>query len=324
MSADTIKTAAELQPITLVESRRLIELERIIEQGKLTFIEVGNALAEIKESRLYRCDYSTFEDYCKSRWNFTRQHAYRLIECAPIAECNPQVTSINQARALALVPKERRAEVITKATATGQPLTARTITEAAQPALDDDPPRKSFFDLSPESRADLCTRWWDLLAPRVLMLHAANKTTQEIAEAVCMPLDDVTAIITPDSFVPKDYLLPKLLTPHGQDHYLLIFRETLLDFKSRQLQRAVAFCEDDGFGWLAPVLKSLHQQSLAELRIVKDMLAEMDVGDRKFMIAAGLAALCAARAALRISTTEPYPSAAFIDGYKAVKAEEAA
>ena len=36
------------EPITLDESKRLIELEKIIEAGRLTFIEVGFALAEIR------------------------------------------------------------------------------------------------------------------------------------------------------------------------------------------------------------------------------------------------------------------------------------
>lgn len=73
--------------------------------------ENGNYSFQLLHSRLYRADFPTFEDYCKSKWGWTKQHAYRLIECAPIAKSNPQVTSINQARELAKAPPEYRAEV---------------------------------------------------------------------------------------------------------------------------------------------------------------------------------------------------------------------
>jgi hypothetical protein len=123
-------------PITLNESKRLIELEKIIEAGKQTFIEVGIALAEIRDARLYKADFKTFEEYCVKKWGWTKQHCYRLIECAPIAKSNPQVTSINQVRALAKVPEEKRNQVIKKALAksksAGRKLTAKDISAAAE------------------------------------------------------------------------------------------------------------------------------------------------------------------------------------------------
>ena len=53
--------------------------EQVIEGGLQTFIDVGNALMQIKENRLYKVSYSNFGDYCKERWGFTQQHAGRLI-----------------------------------------------------------------------------------------------------------------------------------------------------------------------------------------------------------------------------------------------------
>ena len=122
--------------LTITESKRLVELEKTIQRGKVAFVEVGNALAEIRDSKLYRIEYSTFEEYCQEKWGWTKQHAYRLIECAPIAESNPQVTSINQARELKKVPAEQREKVLDKAANSAQredrPLTAKDIHEAAQ------------------------------------------------------------------------------------------------------------------------------------------------------------------------------------------------
>jgi hypothetical protein len=47
-----------------------------------TFFEVGVALLEIRESRLYRADFATFEQYCLERWGFARARAYQLTEAA--------------------------------------------------------------------------------------------------------------------------------------------------------------------------------------------------------------------------------------------------
>ena len=134
----TSSLSSGIEPITLAESKRLIELEKIILDGEHTFIKVGVALAEIRDSRLYRCDFPTFEAYCLGKWRWTKQHCYRLIECAPIAKSNPQVTSINQARELAKVPQEKRAAVVqhavAKASAAGRPITAQDIKTAVSPA----------------------------------------------------------------------------------------------------------------------------------------------------------------------------------------------
>jgi hypothetical protein len=99
---------------------------------------------------LYRSDFETFEHYCQKKWNWTKQHVYRLIECAPIAKSNTRVTSIRQAVELAKIPEEKRVEVIQRASETGK-VTAKTIHEAAAVVI---PKTKSelreSLDLPPE------------------------------------------------------------------------------------------------------------------------------------------------------------------------------
>ena len=124
---------AHTEAIEIASRRRLAELEKVINRGKKSFVEVGRALAEIRDLRLYKPEFKSFEDYCQEKWGWTKQHAYRLIECAPVVKSNPQVTSINQARELARVPEADRAEVLEAAVEAG-PLTARTIREAAEEA----------------------------------------------------------------------------------------------------------------------------------------------------------------------------------------------
>jgi hypothetical protein len=46
------------------------------------FIEVGRALLEIRDSRLYLGTHSTFEDYCRERWNLSERRSYQLMDAA--------------------------------------------------------------------------------------------------------------------------------------------------------------------------------------------------------------------------------------------------
>src|SRR5215471_14441680 len=98
--------------VRIREDERLAELEKAIAKGQKTFVEVGLALAEIRELRLYKREYSSFSEYCQKKWGWTKQHAYRLIEAAPIGKSNLQVTNLNQARELSKAPPEQRAGIV--------------------------------------------------------------------------------------------------------------------------------------------------------------------------------------------------------------------
>jgi phage N-6-adenine-methyltransferase len=102
--------------ITDIVTDRLLECERVIERGLNTFVEVGAALLEIRDSRLYKDSYSTFEDYCRSRWGMSRIHAHRLIESAGVVENllpmgNIVPASERQARPLVGLPQEQQFQV---------------------------------------------------------------------------------------------------------------------------------------------------------------------------------------------------------------------
>lgn len=66
-------------------SDRLAELESRIERGLSTFVEVGQALLEIRDSRLYRETHSSFDAYCRERWNFSKQRGIQLMQAAQVA-----------------------------------------------------------------------------------------------------------------------------------------------------------------------------------------------------------------------------------------------
>ncbi len=68
--------------LTVSESQRLATLESTIQQGMQTFVDVGSALLEIRDSRLYRLEHDTFEEYCKERWGLKQSRAYQLMDAA--------------------------------------------------------------------------------------------------------------------------------------------------------------------------------------------------------------------------------------------------
>lgn len=88
-------------------TRRLAELEEVVERGLSTFVEVGNALMEIRDARLYRATHPTFEAYCRERWGFSRSHGYRLIRAAELAELSPTGDIRNERQARAILEPAR-------------------------------------------------------------------------------------------------------------------------------------------------------------------------------------------------------------------------
>lgn len=72
----------------LIEDERseLLRHENTIEQGLKTFVDVGNALLSIRDKRLYRQDFGTFEDYCQDRWGFTNEYARLHMRAAEVVK----------------------------------------------------------------------------------------------------------------------------------------------------------------------------------------------------------------------------------------------
>lgn len=94
----------ERTPLTPAERTRLAELEAVIERGQETFIEVGSALTEIRDTRLYLETHATFEAYCQERWGWSRRHANRTIQAAEVAEILGPMGPANERQARELVP----------------------------------------------------------------------------------------------------------------------------------------------------------------------------------------------------------------------------
>lgn len=80
-------SAVVLESLEAAEEARMVRLERTIERALKVAVEVagkisGEALATIRDERLYRATHSTFEAYVTERWKLSRAHAYRMIDVA--------------------------------------------------------------------------------------------------------------------------------------------------------------------------------------------------------------------------------------------------
>lgn len=124
-----------MSALTTTEIGELERLESIIEEGQEGFLKTGAALSAIRDRKLYRRDFDTFEVYCQKRWKFSKGRAFQLIDAALVVKALPPnlstiVDNEGQARALAKVPEAKRAEVLSEVQSKGA-VTAKAITEVA-------------------------------------------------------------------------------------------------------------------------------------------------------------------------------------------------
>lgn len=95
--------APQPEGLTPAEARHFRSLEGKIERGLQVFHEVGMALLEIRDKRLFRLTHTSFEAYCRDRWGLERQRAYQLMGAAEVVQVLPE-GPVNEAQARELVP----------------------------------------------------------------------------------------------------------------------------------------------------------------------------------------------------------------------------
>lgn len=109
--------------IDKTNTEKLLEQEKTIRNGLRTFIEVGTALLIIRNEKLYREAYDTFEEYCDKKWDIDRSRAYQLMESAEVVATLEMSTMVDilptnerQTRPLALLPADKQVEAWQEAT----------------------------------------------------------------------------------------------------------------------------------------------------------------------------------------------------------------
>lgn len=97
------------------EANRLARCEAAIARGIKAFGEVGAALFEIREGRLYRQTHGTFDDYCQERWGMSKTHANRLINASAVMTNVIPIgvipTAESQVRPLAKMPPDEQKSI---------------------------------------------------------------------------------------------------------------------------------------------------------------------------------------------------------------------
>lgn len=133
MSADLVPFPGGDDPAIITPA--LEQREAVIERGMKTFMDVGHALLDIREGRLYRYEYRDFETYCQTRWGFSRQRASQIIQAAEVSKIldsggGPVPMIESQARALhGMEPETAREVWQTVNEETGGKPTAAALTE---------------------------------------------------------------------------------------------------------------------------------------------------------------------------------------------------
>jgi len=68
------------------EADELERCEKAIKTGWKTFLEVGRALAIIRDKSLYKAKYAQFEEYCRTEWGFSKTHVNRQISASHVVD----------------------------------------------------------------------------------------------------------------------------------------------------------------------------------------------------------------------------------------------
>lgn len=103
---------------------------RVVERGMAAWVEVGIALARLRDEKMYASTHETFELFVRERFDLSRRRAYQLINESAVARDYGLDTG-SQARALATVDPSDREMVLLKARDENGKCTGKSITQAA-------------------------------------------------------------------------------------------------------------------------------------------------------------------------------------------------
>ena len=152
------------------EKTTLEGCEQVIEEGKRTFVEVGNALMKIRDGKLYRADFDTFEEYCQKRWGWKKSQAYRMMDSAAVV-ANLKTSPIgelpateSQARPLAKLEPEQQREAWQRAQDRAQAekraVTAADVTEAVTYTIDPVEAAKPVTESATSNNLHFLNMYW--------------------------------------------------------------------------------------------------------------------------------------------------------------------
>ena len=146
MNEQSMTTVEKKEYLTEAEAADLRRLEEVLDRTKKAWLDFGDAIAQVRDRRLYRATHKRFEDYCQERWGITSVRAYQMIRAASVVsdlettvrtaggESASIPTNEAQARPLSGLDAPRRREAWDKAVeiAGGSQPTEKQVREAVQ------------------------------------------------------------------------------------------------------------------------------------------------------------------------------------------------
>ena len=78
------KSLGVVEVLSDPEQMEYFACEEVVGTGWSTFVQVGLALAQIRDHRLYRVDFDCFEAYCQAKWQYGGRYVNRLISAAKV------------------------------------------------------------------------------------------------------------------------------------------------------------------------------------------------------------------------------------------------
>lgn len=200
---DSVLGVAEI--LSEAERAELRACEAVIAAGWQAFVEVGLALARIRDARLYRVEYDTFHAYCREKWHYGERYANRLISAAAMithlrticSDCQPDHEG--QVRPLvSLTPAQAQlAWTCAVENAGGRKITARSVKRAMQD-LGLAPPPKPGSHPDRNEKAERRKRINDAFG-QLLMLISQKAAHQAILQLVEALQRQVQPLLQPQS-----------------------------------------------------------------------------------------------------------------------------
>jgi hypothetical protein len=135
------------EKLDVTERSKFRKLESIVAEGISSFVAVGEALKEIRDGKLYREAYKTFEKYVRDKWGFDKSRAYQLIDASEIkanlstivdkTQRASEISNEGQLREFRTVPVDLHGEVVERAAelAGDDKITASDLKQARQEVL---------------------------------------------------------------------------------------------------------------------------------------------------------------------------------------------
>jgi hypothetical protein len=202
--------------------RSLDSNEEVIRMGLGTFVEVGQALADIRDSGQYReAGFGSFEDYCRDRWGLGRGwanaqiSASRVYRAISVHDHEQLPQNVEQTTPLAPVLNSHGEEAVSRAWAEivashqgNGPITGREIRAFLNPAVSVAPTKRPMSDayLSALDKVEAALKGlrWAVRThegkniPKPVCERFAEYTVA--AESLARAVDQISKGETPDSF----------------------------------------------------------------------------------------------------------------------------